>query len=76
MKYLPTIQTLPFEIPHALIQIPSPLVYLTYRLQGLKVVFRDNSLMEFDNLKLNAETSKKVFQRTGEIDQIIVLIHK
>jgi hypothetical protein len=53
-----------------------PILYKIAEREGLKVVFNNQSIMEFDGLALNAEISNKVFQRTGEIDQIIVSINK
>ena len=52
---------------------------ITYHLSdhnGVQVVLIDESNIEFDHLHLDLETSKKVFQRTGEIDQIIVSLKK
>jgi hypothetical protein len=53
-----------------------PIVYRLSDKTGLKVVFNNQEVLEFDALNLDAETSAKVFKRTGEIDQIIVSIIK
>ena len=53
-----------------------PIVYKLSEKQGLKVVFIDGSTMEFKCLNLDIEISKKVFERTGEICQIIVYLAK
>ncbi len=53
-----------------------PIIYKLGRKEGLKVVFKGDSEIEFDHLNLNSATSKKVFERTGEVKQIIVSINK
>jgi hypothetical protein len=53
-----------------------PVIYKLSEEQGLKVVFNENSNLEFNNLNLDVETSKKVFKRTADINQIIVLLKK
>ena len=42
----------------------------------MKVLFNESPSLEFETLKLDNKTSKKVFERTNEIDQIIVFINK
>ncbi len=53
-----------------------PIIYKLAANDGLKVVFVDNHILEFSDMHLDAQTSKKVFERTGEIAQIVVSIHK
>ena len=53
-----------------------PIVYQLAEKEGIKVVFNASVVLEFDNLQLDIETSTKVFERTGEIDHIIVSIKK
>ena len=49
-----------------------PIIYKLSEKEGLKVVFDNGSNIGFDDLNLDSETSKKVFERAGEISQIIV----
>jgi hypothetical protein len=53
-----------------------PIVYKQSEKEGLKVVFRKGPALEFSHLQIDSQTSKKVFERTGEISQIIVSIIK
>jgi hypothetical protein len=53
-----------------------PIVYSLSDEKVLKVVFNNQKVLELDGLNLDAETSAKVFKRTGEINQIIVCINK
>ncbi len=53
-----------------------PIIYKLAEKEGLKVVFNGDSVLEYDNLNLDLATSKRVFERTGEISQIIVSIKK
>ena len=49
-----------------------PIIYKLAQKENLKIVFANNGILEFENLKLDSVTSKKVFERTGEIEQIII----
>jgi len=53
-----------------------PVVYKLGDKQGLKLILNNGKSVESAELNLDAVTSKKVFQRTGEIRQIIVSINK
>ncbi len=53
-----------------------PIIYKLSDKEGLKVVFNQETVLEFTGLNIDLKTSKKVFERTGEISQIIVSIHK
>lgn len=53
-----------------------PVIYKLSEKENLKVVFNQGAALEFDELSLDTETSKKVFERTGEINQIIVSVKK
>ena len=53
-----------------------PIIYKIADKNGINVVFDKNSILEFNSLKLDLQTSKKVFERTGEISQIIVSLKK
>ncbi|MGB5430217.1 hypothetical protein, partial [Eudoraea sp.] len=52
-----------------------PIIYKLAEKQGLKIVFNGDAILEYDHLNLDLATSKKVFERTGEITQIIVSIN-
>ena len=51
-----------------------PIIYKLAENESLKVVFNEDSVLEYDHLNLDSATSKKVFERTGEIKQIMVSI--
>ena len=53
-----------------------PIIYKLSEKQGVNVVFNNDSIIEFENLQLDSQSSKKVFGRTGEINQIIVNFNK
>ena len=53
-----------------------PIIYKLSEKQGVEVVFNKDSVLEFDCLQLDSQTSKKVFQRTAEINKIIVYLNK
>jgi hypothetical protein len=53
-----------------------PIVYNLSEKEVLKVVFNQSPDLEFNDLSLDSQTSKKVFERTGEIKQIIVSVKK
>ncbi|GAA4891740.1 hypothetical protein GCM10023311_15190 [Flaviramulus aquimarinus] len=53
-----------------------PIIYKLSDEEKLEVVFNENTTLEFDTLELDSQTSKKVFERTGEISQIIVYLKK
>jgi len=53
-----------------------PIIYKLSEKESLKVMFNNNAILEFDNLHLDSQSSKKVFGRTGEINQIIVNFNK
>ncbi|MGB5435245.1 MAG: hypothetical protein WBM98_05070 [Maribacter sp.] len=53
-----------------------PIIYKLAEKEGLKIMMEDDSILEYDKLSLDLATSKKVFERTGEIKQIIASINK
>lgn len=53
-----------------------PIIYKLSDKENLKVVFGEDSILEYEELKLDSQSSKKVFKRTGEINQIIVTFKK
>jgi len=53
-----------------------PIIYKLAEKKGLKVVLNDGSNVEFKGLNLDSKMSKKVFERTGEINQIVVYLEK
>lgn len=53
-----------------------PIIYRLAKHNGIEVISINNAIVEFDGLSLDMETSKKVFERTGKIDHIIVSLKK
>ena len=53
-----------------------PIIYKLSDKEGLEVVFNQDTVLKFTDLNIDSLTSKKVFERTGEISQIIVSIKK
>ena len=53
-----------------------PVIYQLSDKNAIDVFFKDDSKKEIDSLQLDTETSKKIFQRTGEVEKIIVFINK
>ncbi len=53
-----------------------PIIYKKAEKEHLQVVFNAGLSVEFEKLSLDAETSNKVFGRTGEINQIVVSLRK
>ena len=53
-----------------------PIIYKLSDQNGIKVLFNEGSTLEFNTLNLDLKTSKMVFERTGEINQILVLLKK
>ncbi len=49
-----------------------PIIYKLADTERLEIVYRNNSSAQFESLHLDQSTSKEVFERTGEILQIIV----
>jgi hypothetical protein len=50
----------------------TPVIYRIGRKDSLAVWFADGSRQEGDTLRLKAETSQSIFERTGQVDRIIV----
>ncbi len=53
-----------------------PIIYKLAETLKTEVVFNNNTVLKKEGLILDAETSLKVFNRTGEISQIVVSINK
>ena len=53
-----------------------PVVYQVSNTNAITVFYENGNKVEFNSLSLDAENSKKLFERTGEIAKIIVLIKK
>ncbi len=50
----------------------TPVIYTFGSKKGTEILFRDGSVKNHDEVKLDTETSAKIFQRTGEISMIKV----
>jgi hypothetical protein len=53
-----------------------PVVYQRSKQEGIQVVMNDCSVLEFDTLQIDVQTSSKIFRRTGEIQRILVYLQK
>ena len=53
-----------------------PVVYMLADKEGVRIETSDDNILEFEELTLDPVTSKKVFDRTGEINQIVVSMNK
>ncbi|MFK7907937.1 MAG: hypothetical protein AB8B69_22590, partial [Chitinophagales bacterium] len=51
-----------------------PIVYQMAASNGLELVHQDSTITKFESLSLDAAKSKQVFERTGEVTQIIVQV--
>ncbi|WP_452221329.1 hypothetical protein [Lacinutrix salivirga] len=69
-----TIQLEKFSICFTYCQVP--ISYQLANTNSIKVEFNNNTSIAFDGLNLDKSTSKKVFERTGEIKHIKVLINR
>jgi hypothetical protein len=52
----------------------TPIIYRIAEKESLTVVFDEHNFRNYQDLKLDFATSKKVFERTGEVEKIIVEI--
>lgn len=53
-----------------------PIIYVLSNEESAQVVFKNSKHTKFDSLSLDERTSKSIFERSGEIDRIIVSIKK
>lgn len=53
-----------------------PVIYKLSDKNQLKLIFKDKAILEFDELKIDQVHSKKIFNRTGEIVQIIIELNR
>lgn len=53
-----------------------PIIYKISDKDKISVIFNDDSVVEFNSLITDLETTKKLFDRTGEINHIIVELNK
>ncbi|WP_418604194.1 hypothetical protein [Hwangdonia sp.] len=51
-----------------------PIIYKISENETIKVVYQDNTIQEFQDLSLDEKTSKTIFERTGDINRIEVLL--
>ena len=51
-----------------------PIVYQIAKKSSLEVINKNNKVTKFDTTSLDLETSQQIFERTGDIAQIIVNI--
>ena len=53
-----------------------PVIYKLEDNNRVEVIYNDGSISKFDDLKLDETTSDKIFNRTGEVNQVIVSVKK
>lgn len=53
-----------------------PVIYRRAEKEGIELVYQNGDVVRTESSHLDAETSKKVFKRSGEIDRIIVAVKK
>lgn len=53
-----------------------PIVYQLADKQGIKVDFSDKTTLEFDSLRLDQQTSRFIFERTGKVTRIQVQLRE
>jgi len=53
-----------------------PVIYKNSNRNGLQVIYNNGNKLELDAMNLDLETSKSIFQRKGEVNQIIVELKK
>ncbi|REE07983.1 hypothetical protein DFQ09_10944 [Winogradskyella pacifica] len=53
-----------------------PIIYKRATINKIEVLNNDGSTSEFNDLKLDVKTSESIFNRTGNVDQIIVSVKK
>jgi hypothetical protein len=51
-----------------------PVVYKLADKQSIEIVFKNNATSKFDAMNLDLKTSQQVFERTGEVSQILVQV--
>ncbi|SDI57228.1 hypothetical protein [Winogradskyella thalassocola] len=53
-----------------------PIIYKLKDENKIEVIYNDGSSVKFEDLKLDAKTSDKIFNRTGEVNKIVVSVKK
>ena len=53
-----------------------PIIYKRSTINKIEVLNNDGATSEFNDLKLDVKTSESIFNRTGNVDQIIVSVKK
>ena len=53
-----------------------PIIYKNTNQERMKIFFTDNRVEEFNDLILDKNISKLIFERTGEVDRIEVSVIK
>ena len=52
-----------------------PIVYKIADQNSLKVIYKDNKIEHFNGLTLDAKSSTKIFERSGEVIQLIANVN-
>ena len=53
-----------------------PIVYKLAEKENLKIIVDSHTILEYESLILDSATSKKVFERSGEVEQIIIEVNE
>lgn len=53
-----------------------PIIYKISEQEAINVVYENDTDKKYQTLQLDVETSKKIFERTGEINRIVVFVKK
>ncbi|MBC3757415.1 hypothetical protein H7U19_03290 [Hyunsoonleella sp. SJ7] len=53
-----------------------PIIYQLSENEGMRIVFNDGREIDADSLSLNADVSQSLFERKGEVKEIIVSVNK
>lgn len=53
-----------------------PIIYKLSNEENIEVIFNNDKIERLENLSINVSLSKRIFERTGEINQIVVSIKK
>ena len=53
-----------------------PIIYKVSSEEGIEIIYTKGTKIQLENLSLDLETTKSIFERRGEINKIIVSIKK
>ena len=53
-----------------------PIIYKLAAHEGIEIIFNNKPSITIDNLSVNQKISKNIFERTGEVEQLIVSLNQ